>query len=354
MTPACNAAGEVCESNQCAGGFDVTDELTAPYKDGLWDAAALSEDLNGVGILVGGREVAQYTGGQIESRGITAVEIYTPGAAQPLAGWPAPLPEPIARPHAAYFSTTTFGPTIVVAGGIDDPDVLMAPDTPAQDVLVYDTMNDNWKGSGASEGSVLGPMPDPSMGGGLAQLGSLLYLIVGELTDGSVSTAVHSYDPVADAWDTPSQPPARPSARSYVGVVSDGNFIYVIGGWDNTTMSPVGTVEVFSPSTGWTITQSLVVPTTDPKVAIASGRVFVFGGRVGPSQSASTVPYVQSIDLSTHDTLLLGETYEQLSGQAPVSLQQGPFILVGALEFTPGTTYPTPDEDVLTFSVPSP
>jgi hypothetical protein len=338
MMPACSADGQVCSGNQCAAAFAEEGPLPQSDYAGLWDAAAF--DLNGQALLVGGREVADYSGFLSQSRGVAKVEIYDP-TQQQIVNRLTPMTTPIARPHAALYNGDIY-----VAGGITDADVVNTPDVADSHFYIYKGNNLNWLTDTAA------PIPEPSMGGGLAVIGSTLYLVPGVTADGTLSSSLHSYDPTADAWDTPSAPPARPSARSFVGVASDGMRLYVVGGWDG--QEAVAKVETFNVSTGWTTLPDLVVPTTDPKVAIASGRLFVFGGRIGPNPMAAVVPYVQTVDLSTHATSLIGTTYQGLCGQAPVTLRTGAFLLFGAQEFAPSSTATMVDNDVLAFTVPSP
>lgn len=341
MTPACLAPGEICSGHGCASAYIRNSLPSNAFPNGLFDSIALER--NGQAVIIGGREVAYYTGGfPASTRGVSEIEVYDPMTSALAASVHyTALPKRIARPHAAFFNGTLY-----VAGGIADPDVPEGQpnsvDGIVSDFYQYGT-NANWVTKAA--------IPEPSIGGGLAAASDALYLVVGQTADGNVSQTFHAYDPAADEWDNPIPPPDRPTARSFAGVVTDGNRIYVVGGYDGA--NPVATVEIFDPARGWSTGTPLPFPVVDPKVAVASGRIFVFGGRFSPALKDDVVPYVQTIDLKTRATHVLGQTYAGLTGQTPVGLRTA-FLLFGGMQLDLGSGSFLPNKDVVTFTVPAP
>jgi hypothetical protein len=345
--PACTTAGDICSGHSCAPAY-TEGTLTGAFPYGLFDSIAL--DRAGQAVVIGGRETAFYSGSPSGTRGIDKIAIYDPAthAITQTAGY-THLPVPIARPHATFMGSTLF-----VAGGIADPDVregdanwedAISSDTMAptlHPIYKYNSTNNNWV-YGAE-------IPNPSIGGGLAAATDVLYVVVGQTADGQVSAKFDEYDPAANEWNNPIPPPDRPTARSFAAVITDGNRIYVIGGYDGT--QAVSTVEIFDPSRGWSTSTPLPFPVADPKVGIASGRIFVFGGRFSPALHDDIVPYVQSIDLKTHATHVLGQTFNGWVGQAPVGLRTA-FLLFGAQVYDAAMGFQI-NKDVVTFAVPAP
>lgn len=321
--PACDNAGETCSAGACEGSFRIT---SYQLSTGRWDVAAFI-NANGKVLLVGGRETVQYAGQAqtIGSRGVKTVQAFDPvsGSVEPLAD----LPELIGRPHAAM-----VGGTVYVAGGTVDPDHPDAPDTASTG---FYKLGQGWQ--------TVTSLPEVSTGGAAEGLGDILYLLPGEVA-GVPSAGFWSFDGLA--WN---QEAARPTARSLFATASDGERLWVVGGWDGE--APLATVEVWSASEGWRTSTALPAAVASPRAVAFDGRLFVFGGYEGPEQGTFR-PWVQAIDLDTGATQLLGVTYDNFVRQAPVVTRDGKVLLIGAHSLSPLGTLEA-HKTILEFLVPA-
>jgi hypothetical protein len=374
--PACSTTGTICSAGNCESGFlFVTDLPPNDYPSGLWDATAL--DLNGQigggGIaLIGGRQVVDYSNSNnvmtYGSRGIPNIEIYYPdsqgGAGTFSDTFPA-LPSPLARANAVVYQGLLY-----VVGGTNE---MITRDGPVEspDPTFYSEVSSS-SGNGPpviSWATDRAPLPVTpvnysSIGSGVALIDYLIYVVVGQTdpaNQSSTSNLVASYDlrqytagpdggsTPSDLWNT-TEIPNRPTSRSFAATVTDGTSLYVIGGSDG--QNALGTVEVYDPkSETWSTWPPLPVPVVDPRAAVAGDYIYVFGGQRGLNPNCCQSPYVQSIYRKTGDTQLVGSTYQGLTGQAPVVLQNGRAFLFGAKEFD-NLNELTEDNDVLQFLVP--
>ena len=381
MTPACSTTGSVCSDGTCASGFlFVTDLPGGDYTGGLWDATAL--DLNGQiaggGIaIIGGREVVNYKDDAgfmaIGSQGISNVELYTPdpqGGAGTFSNSAFPaLPNALVRPNAVVYQGLIY-----VVGGTNETLTQDGPVELADPTFYYETSS---TGSGTGPPMISwatdrAPLPTTppdsvnyaSIGSGVALIDYLIYVVVGQTdpaNQASTSNLVASYDlrqytaggdggmGAPDLWNS-TDIPNRPTSASSAAAVTRDASSDVVGGSDGA--NALGTVEVYDPTArSWSTWPPLPVPVVDPRAAVSGDYIFVFGGQQGLNPNCCQSPYVQSINLKTGNTQLLGSTYQGLTGQAPVMLQSGRDPLFGAKEFTIQNEL-TEDLDVLEFLVP--
>ncbi len=321
----CEAPGGTCSSGRCGDAYTLVATMLdgSGRADPRFDATAL---VNGLGQLfvIGGRRVVYDPNGAVSTVGVATVTRYDNGSFKTFA----PLPEPIARPHAAILNDEIY-----IAGGIVDADPAGEPDGVVR--AMYRQNGSSWLKLNQS------PPPHPAPGGGLEALGGKLHLIVGgERT--SPSRLMEIYDPVTDTW---SAGPERPSARTFFATATDGDRLYVMGGFDGTSASPA--VELFDPSSGWSRTADLPVPVVNAKAVVADGRIFLFGG---VDADGVPRPVVQVIELSTRRTSVIGTTFGSLFFQAPVRTRSGEVLLFGGTRFDGGVF--GPHDEVLNFSVP--
>lgn len=318
--PICQNNGDVCSAGACEQSFEFFGSLTS----GRWDMSALAVS-NGRIALVGGRERIQY-GGSIGTRGVGTVEVFTPGGGfSPMQE----LPEPIARPHAAV-----VGGLIYVAGGTIDPDLPESYEN-AEDsaaTALYKQVNQGWQTL---------PLPEASMGGSAEAINDELYLLPGEV-NGEPSNSFWLYR--QPQWERLQD---RPTARTLFSTATDGDRLWVIGGWDGT--EAMSTVETWSATTGWQMSQDLPIAVASSRAVWRDGKVFVFGGFNFPD-GGDVRPFVQEIDVETGRTQLLGTTRDYLTRQAPVVTDGGKVLLFGAYEADRGI--PLPRTDILEFLVP--
>lgn len=319
----CLAADSACHAGVCETTYTAAGNLA----QSVWDAAAF--DVNGLVTLVGGREIVRYTGNVVASRGVKRVLRFD-AQSRPSGTLPE-LPEAIAHPHAALLGTALY-----VAGGTLDPDVPGAPDGIATGF--HELTSTGWKTKTTA------PMPMPSKGGALVAINGKLYLFAGETASG-LSARTDEYDPTPDRW---TESIARPTARTLAAAVSDGSRAFLIGGWNGT--AALATVEVFESGAGWTRASDLPYPTAGARAVIADGRVFVFGGHDGPD-AGDPRGLVQTIDLATRRTAVVGTTWHGLVGQAPATLRDGGILLFGATSTQSG--FLVPHDEIVKFRVPA-
>lgn len=327
----CQEVGQVCDTGACAAPYAHLGGMVDAQgrTDARWDFSALANQ-NGQLFLVGGRKIVRDVDGNTHSGGVATVTRYD--AVQRRFFAFAPLPEPVARPHAALLADVMY-----VAGGVTDSD----------DVAVADVASRGfYKQSGAGWLKLnQAAIPAPSVGGGLEAVGSKLYLLAGDSGAGP-SSRMDLYDPVQDRW---SEAPPRPLARTLIATAGDGDRLYVLGGWDGQHTSAA--IEIFDPTSGWTRGPDLPIPVANAKAVVAAGRIFLFGGIDGPGEG-DLKAVVQSFDLSTRRVQLLGTTYAGLVAQAPVRTRDGPVLLFGGTELSLGAF--VPHDDVVSFRVPAP
>ena len=329
----CADPGVVCDGGSCVAGdylpagrmVDATNE-----PDARWDFAALP-DANGRIFLIGGREAVRDASSGARSAGSSAVTRYDPqtGAFDfPLA---AKLPQPIAHPEVAMLDGVPFlAGGVIVGTGANTPD---APVTSA------------WKFVSQGWTPIAAPS-HPSMDGALVEAGGQLWLLAGDVA-GAPAAFMESYDATNDRWSDGA--PARPTARSHFAAATDGQRIFVMGGWDGT--QALATVEVFDPSSRWSAAPDLPLAVADATAVVAGGRIFLFGGFDGPGQG-QPLAVVQTIDLQTHRTALVGMTYDNLVEEAPALLRNGGVVLFGGVTVVNSAF--APHDDVVRFHLPAP
>jgi hypothetical protein len=105
--------------------------------------------------------------------------------------------------------------------------------------------------------------------------------------DGEAVTTVLIHDPTFDGWE---EGPALPAAVHHAALVSSGDALYLVGGYEGSGFDrPTAAVHVLDPTTGaWSEGPAL----PEPRAAGAGawdGRRVVYGGGVGPDGLAGDV-----------------------------------------------------------------
>lgn len=107
-----------------------------------------------------------------------------------------------------------------------------------------------------------------------AVLKNLIYVPGGTLADGRITHRVVRYDAIADAWG---EGPPLPGPRAGYALVSTGENLYLIGGFDGTGV--VAGVLVFDPaSSTWRSGPPLPAPRAFAGAALLDNRIYVAGG----------------------------------------------------------------------------
>lgn len=166
--------------------------------------------------------------------------------------WTTMAPMPTGRDNImAYFNP--YNGLIYVPGGYN-------PSTGSTlNVLeAYDTLSDTW--------TVLAPLPVAQSGSNGGIVGNQLVIF------GGSTTVTQIYDIATDTWSSGTSIPA--TAHSYGGDITYGNYIYVMGGWDQTHFFR------YDPATDtWQAGPSLNSARNSPAAAVTStGIIYVWGG----------------------------------------------------------------------------
>lgn len=134
------------------------------------------------------------------------------------------------------------------------------------------------------------PHPVPVLDNAVASQGGALYSFSG-VSSGSLTAGAHKYDPVTDSW---SPIAALPVARKKAAAVSDGTYIYVLGGADRNGI-PYGTMYRYDPATN---TYATMAPFSTPAWAHAAvylnGKIYRIAGC-----GASCLSSVNSVEVYT-------------------------------------------------------
>ncbi len=333
----CDGTGVVCDAGTCADDYQaVTTMKNANGQDDLrWDFAALPTD-NGFVYLIGGRHLVEPAPQTYASAGTDEVTIYNPQDETFSSPPGIRLPAPVAHPNAALLGGVPY----VVGGVTDHGDP--ATESPATGAWTYAGSSGSW--TDLPQASA----PQPSMYGALLAMGGKLWLLSGDLGGNVPSKRMDTYDPTTQSW---SPAPDRPTARSHFAAVTDGQRIYVLGGWDGT--KSVATVEIFDPGSGWSAAPDLPNALADMTAVVAGGRIFLFAGFDGEGPNRGDLSdVVQAVDLETHRTSLVGTTYDALFDQSPALARDGSVLLFGGTDLPNGTF--DPQGEVVQFHLPAP
>lgn len=131
-----------------------------------------------------------------------------------------------------------------------------------------------------------------------------------------------------------------PRPRSDHSAVTIGNTTYIVGGYDGANPDP----DIWSTTDGkqFSVAGRLQTPVRYAAVAVAGGRIYVFGGEAvgGPSDGAA-VSLVQAFDPSSKKTTVVGALAQPLAGATAAAID-GRIYLAGGVSNTPGATVGAP------------
>lgn len=126
-------------------------------------------------------------------------------------------------------------------------------------------------------------LPRPLANIQAVELKNLIYVPGGTLADGRLTNGVVRYDAIADAWG---QGPPLPEPRAGYALVSTGENLYLLGGFDSHGV--VNNVLVFDPRDGsWRDGPTLPAPRAFAGAVVLNGRIYVAGGFDGTRPSNS-------------------------------------------------------------------
>jgi N-acetylneuraminic acid mutarotase len=125
------------------------------------------------------------------------------------------------------------------------------------------------------------PLPDERTEVSVTSDGERIYLAGGFVRAGErradAPRAVYAYDPAADAW---SHVTDLPEGVNHAGLVHLDGRLYVVGGYRENTFEPIDTLRIFDlASQEWSTGSPLPTPRGAHATAILDGRIHAIGGR---------------------------------------------------------------------------
>jgi len=173
----------------------------------------------------------------------------------------AAMPEP-----KEWSAAATLSGKIYLAGGFDVNTVNGYFDT----VEVYDPLTNTY--------AVRNPLPEARSEAGMVNLNGVLYLSGGDTIALNATTSLYRYNSVADSWSALA--PMATARRSH-GMVALNNKIYVFGGYDNSGLDKIlKSGEVYDVAGGtWSNIADMPVPLVGMG-AVTDGRyIYAVGGK---------------------------------------------------------------------------
>lgn len=151
-------------------------------------------------------------------------------------------------------------------GEIYVPGGRLADGSPTEIVEVYSPSNDSWR--------TVAPLLEPVSGGLVLSDGNFLYLIGGWNGRDYLNTA-YVYDPGAEAWQE--LPPMKQARANLVGGAVKGN-LYVVGGTDGNNV--VNTCEFFDPiEQAWNDCPPMLEARSGGGAVSIANKLYVIGGQ---------------------------------------------------------------------------
>lgn len=224
----------------------------------------------------------------------------------PAPRWEGLAPMRDARTEAAY---ATLGKDVYIVGGF------VVEVTNSTSVEVYDTVRNSWRDGppmplavnhgmatvaagevyhaggyaaflyGATNaffvlrGDVWTPlasMPETRAAAGMVTVGGKIYVVGGFSQQGTLATTTLVYDVALKTWSTQ---PGLPTKREHLTVVTDGRYVYALGGRKGQLDTNMATVERLDPRTGrWTALPPLLTKRSGHVSAITSNGLIVTAG----------------------------------------------------------------------------
>ena len=179
-----------------------------------------------------------------------------PGLGQEVGRWQVMAQMPSAK---ARFAAAMSGQWLIVAGGDTEQGTTASTE-------IYDTTANMWH-SGAAKPQAVSNVSAVAIDGKVFVPGGLV-------ADGRLTDALEIYDVAKDAWR---EGPRLPVALCAYALASDGQRIYLAGGWDGRSYSD----RVFvldSSGEAWEPLQKLPSPRGHSAAVVNGGRLYIIGG----------------------------------------------------------------------------
>ena len=191
------------------------------------------------------------------------------------------LRTPLTQARSRHAAALLNGEILVLGGEDSQGQALATADA-------YDLRFNSWRS--------LAPLPEPLANLTAAALGSRVYVaggsapVAGAEQEFAISDRVYALDPSQDAWQ---EIGLLPSPLAGAVMVSSGNSLYVLGGWDGTAMHD----EVWRTQPGlegslrWELVTRLNTPSAFLGAAIGGNKLYAIGGYDGQRALAETAAF---------------------------------------------------------------
>jgi serine/threonine protein kinase/N-acetylneuraminic acid mutarotase len=179
----------------------------------------------------------------------------------------------------------------------------------------------------------------PRAAGGAATVGDKI-IVVGGQAGGQLVTPTEVFD--GNQWKDVAP---IPTPRDHLAVVSDGRYLYAVGGRMLSADKNLGAVERYDPATNqWTKLPDLPTPRGGLGAAIVGTRLIAVGGE----SPTSVFDTVEALDLSTNTWSTLAPMRTPRHGMAILAVGNTLYAIDGAA--TPGHTGSVPTTEALDLS----
>lgn len=180
------------------------------------------------------------------------------------------------QPRFALAAATVNG--VVYALGGSNPSQPSA-------VFAYNPSTESW--------TAVGQLPTSREGLGAAAIDGRIYAVGGNVSvpgNAVPSGVLEAYEPATNSWFTLQ---SMPTARAHLAVVTDGTYLYAIGG-ETSIGNAVATVERYNPATNtWTSLTEMPMPGRFIAGGVLDGTIVIVGA--GGNDGASDATYIYNI-----------------------------------------------------------
>lgn len=171
----------------------------------------------------------------------------------------------------------------------------------------------------------LAPMPETRAAAGMVEVDGKLYVVGGFTQQGTLATTTLVYDVAGGTWSTK---PGLPSKREHLTVVTDGRYVYAVGGRAGNPNTNTGTVERLDPRSGtWTALPPLRTKRSGHVSAVTSNGLLV---SAGGEHAGGVFDSVEAYDLRRRRRVTLPALDPARTGFAAVARGTWFYVFSGA------------------------
>lgn len=178
---------------------------------------------------------------------------------------------------------------------------------------------------GATTWTALAPMPETRAAAGMVHVGGKLYVVGGFTQQGELATTTLVYDVATGSWSTL---PGPPSKREHLTVLTDGRYLYAVGGRNGHPDTNSSTVERYDLRTGrWTALKPLLTKRSGHVSALTSNGILV---SAGGEHASGVFDSVEAYDLKSGRRFFLPPLEPGRTGFAGIARGTTFYVFSGA------------------------